>query len=221
MILINLRPNTSGGGTGTIGGGVAGNLPRLSGPLSGIQVQLLNANGTVPLSFRRSTTTGSTGSFQFSGLPWGSYLLRCEHPGMHSVSVPVTLSAQNPSHQNTTFSAGTTGFMVTSSFLSLQVGPRSTLKPNPVRAGQSLHWMIEEEEGISNRGVEIPVVSWEITDLQGKIHGQGTSVEAHETPNGHGLGGTLSLEGIPPGMYLLRVHRPSGSPLQGRFLVLP
>ncbi|MEY3158329.1 MAG: SdrD B-like domain, partial [Bacteroidota bacterium] len=189
--------------------------------LSGIQVQLLNANGTVPLSFRHSTTTGSTGSFQFSGLPWGSYLLRCEHPGMHSVTVPVTLSAQNPSHQSTTFSAGTTGFMVTSSVRNLLGGPRSTLKPNPVRAGQSLHWLIEEEEGISDRGVENPAVSWEITDLQGKIHGQGSAVEAHETPNGSGLGGTLSLDGIAPGMYLLRVHRPSGSPLQGRFLVLP
>ena len=221
LFVINLRPNTSGGGTGTIGGGVAGNLPRLSGPLSGIQVQLLNANGTVPLSFRRSTTTGSTGSFQFSGLPWGSYLLRCEHPGMHSVTVPVTLSAQNPSHQSTTFSAGTTGFMVTSSVRNLLGGPRSTLKPNPVRAGQSLHWLMEEEEGVVLPGGENPVVTWEIMDLQGKIHGQGSAVEAHENPNGHGLGGTLSLEGIDPGIYLLRVQRPLGSALQGRFLILP
>jgi hypothetical protein len=221
LFVINLRPNTSGGGTGTIGGGVAGNLPRLSGPLSGIQVQLLNANGTVPLSFRRSTTTGSTGSFQFSGLPWGSYLLRCEHPGMHSVTVPVTLSAQNPSHQSTTFSAGTTGFMVTSSVRNLQGGPRSTLKPNPVRAGQSLHWLIEEEEGVVLPGGENPVVTWEITDLQGKIHGQGSAHEVLETPNSSGLGGTLSLEGIDPGIYLLRVQRPSGSALQGRFLILP
>jgi hypothetical protein len=221
LFVINLRPNTSGGGTGTIGGGVAGNLPRLSGPLSGIQVQLLNANGTVPLSFRRSTTTGSTGSFQFSGLPWGSYLLRCEHPGMHSVTVPVTLSAQNPSHQSTTFSAGTTGFMVTSSVRNLLGGPRSTLKPNPVRAGQSLHWLIEEEEGVVLPGGENPVVTWEITDLQGKIHGQGSAHEVLETPNSSGLGGTLSLEGIDPGIYLLRVQRPSGSALQGRFLILP
>ena len=221
LFVINLRSNTSGGGTGTIGGGVAGNLPRLSGPLSGIQVQLLNANGTVPLSFRRSTTTGSTGSFQFSGLPWGSYLLRCEHPGMHSVTVPVTLSAQNPSHQSTTFSAGTTGFMVTSSVRNLLGGPRSTLKPNPVRAGQSLHWLIEEEEGGVLPGGENPVVTWEITDLQGKIHGQGSAHEVPETPNSSGLGGTLSLEGIDPGIYLLRVQRPSGSALQGRFLILP
>lgn len=218
---INLSPNTSGGGTGTIGGGVAGNLPRLSGPLTGIQVQLLNANGTVPLSFRRSTTTGTTGAFQFSGLPWGSYLLRCEHPGMHSVTVPVTLSAQNPSHQSTTFSAGTTGFMVTSSVRNLLGGPRSTLMPNPVRAGQSLHWLIEEEDGIVLPGGENSVVTWEITDLQGKIHGQGSRMESVETPSRSGLGGTLSLEGIAPGIYLLRVQRPLGSALQGRFLILP
>jgi hypothetical protein len=35
------------------------------------------------------------------------------------------------------------------------------------------------------------------------------------------LGGTLSLEGIAPGIYLLRVQRPLGSALQGRFLILP
>jgi hypothetical protein len=140
---------------------------------------------------------------------------------MHSVTVPVTLSAQNPSHQSTTFSAGTTGFMVTSSVRNLLGGPRSTLKPNPVRAGQSLHWLIEEEEGVVLPGGENPVVTWEITDLQGKIHGQGSIHEVLETPNSSGLGGTLSLEGIDPGIYLLRVQRPSGSALQGRFLILP
>jgi hypothetical protein len=46
-------------------------------------------------------------------------------------------------------------------------------------------------------------------------------MEAVETPSRSGLGGTLSLEGIAPGIYLLRVQRPLGSALQGRFLILP
>ena len=218
---INLRPNTSGGGTGTIGGGVAGNLPRLSGPLSGIQVQLLNANGTQALSFRRSGLTNHTGSFQFSGLPWGSYLLRCEHPGMHSVMVPVTLNAQNPSHQSTTFSAGSTGFLVTSSVLNLNGGARMTLKPNPVPAGQNLNWFIQGGRGSSLTGMDIQLASWKITDLQGKIHAQGSANEAGETLNDSGIGGSLRLEGLAPGLYLIQLRQTSGTVHQGRFLVLP
>jgi hypothetical protein len=221
FLVINLRPQTSGGGTGTIGGGVGGNLPRLSGPLSGIQVQLLNANGTVPTSFRRSTLTNGTGNFQFSGLPWGSYLLRCEHPGMHSMMVPVTLSAQNPSHQSTTFSAGSTGFSITTSVQNLGAETAATLRPNPIVSGQNLHWSLKHETADSDIEAPNTVISWKITDLQGKAHlseiNQGAAFAVEE--GGHR--GQISSKGLGPGLYLLQLQRSSGSVHQGRFLVLP
>lgn len=220
FLIINLRPQTSGGGTGTVGGGVGGNLPRLSGPLSGIQVQLLNANGGVPTSFRNSTITNATGNFQFSGLPWGSYLLRCEHPGMHSMMVPVALSAQNPSHQSTTFSAGSTGFSITSSVQNSLNRPEAVLRPNPLVPGQTLYWALKGD-GELNSETTNPVMTWSITDLQGKVHFSGADYGLTFSMEEDGLSGQFSTNGILPGLYLLQLQRASGAIHQGLFLVIP
>jgi len=220
FLVIDLCANQGGSGGGTVGGGVAGNLPRLSGPLQGIQVQLINANGMTPISHRRSVTTGPTGSFMFSNVPFGSYLLRCEHPGMHSTMVPVVLSATSPTHSSTTFNAGSNGFTVSTSSVQDLSLSRFQAYPNPVSKSGVITVQFQadllagetRQAPNSDRSL-LGSLSVVIRDLRGKI--------AWRQEMGHPYGGSdpgflsnfaldLSPSGIEPGIYTLEVQDSRG-----------
>jgi hypothetical protein len=220
FLVIDLCANQGGSGGGTVGGGVGGNLPRLSGPLQGIQVQLINANGMTPISHRRSVTTGPTGSFVFSNVPFGSYLLRCEHPGMHSTMVPITLSATSPTHSSTTFNAGSNGFTVSTSSVQDLSLSRFQAYPNPVSKGGVITVQFqadllagETRQGPNSDRSLLGSLSVVIRDLKGKI--------AWRQEIGHPYGGPdpgflsnfdldLSPSGIEPGIYTLEVRDSRG-----------
>lgn len=223
FLVIDLCANQGGTGGGTIGGGVAGNLPRLSGPLAGIQVQLINANGMNPVSHRRSVRTGPAGSFAFTNIPYGSYLLRCEHPGMHSVMVPITLSAGSPTHNSTIFNAGSNGFTAsTSSVGNLDLGV-AMIYPNPVKSGQELiiHWNVADF--VADFASDKPL-TLSIRDLQGKV-----CVRQEINPSNMGpMGGQsptlkagLSTSGLKAGIYTLDLHHFSGITKVFRLVVEP
>ncbi len=223
FLVIDLCANQGGTGGGTIGGGVAGNLPRLSGPLAGIQVQLINANGMNPVAHRSSVRTGTAGSFAFTNIPYGSYILRCEHPGMHSNMVPIMLSVGSPAHNSTVFNAGSNGFTAsTSSVRNLDLGV-ATIYPNPVKSGQELiiHWNVADF-GADFASDEPLIVS--IRDLQGKA-----SVCQEISPSNMGPMGDqsprfragLSTSGLKAGIYILDLHHFSGLSKVFRLVVEP
>ncbi|MFM8976999.1 MAG: carboxypeptidase-like regulatory domain-containing protein, partial [Bacteroidota bacterium] len=223
FLVIDLCANQGGTGGGTIGGGVAGNLPRLSGPLAGIQVQLINTNGMNPVSHRRSVRTGPAGSFAFTNIPYGSYLLRCEHPGMHSVMVPITLSAGSPTHNSTIFNAGSNGFTAsTSSVGNLDLGV-AMIYPNPLKSGHELiiHWNVADF--VADFASDKPLILF-IRDLQGKV-----CVRQEISPNNEGpMGGQsltfragLSTSGLKAGIYTLDLHHFSGITKVFRLVVEP
>ncbi len=231
FLVIDLCANQGGTGGGTIGGGVAGNLPRLSGPLEGIQVQLINANGMTPLSHRKSVMTGPNGSFSFTSIPFGSYLLRCEHPGLHSVMMPITLSAASPNHASTIFNAGSNGFTASAaSVRGIEFGG-GLLYPNPVKAGQKLTFQwnqvdfsltLTETANIGGRTNDHATLL--VRDLRGKICAH---QEISQSSRGmDDLYSTqfevgLSTSGLDAGIYTLELHDFKGHAKVFRLVVEP
>jgi hypothetical protein len=237
-IIIDLCANQGGSGGGTVSGGVAGNLPRLSGPLPGIQVQLINANGMTPISHRRSVLTGSNGLFTLNDVPLGSYLLRCEHPGMHSVMVPVALSSSSPTHSFTSFNAGSNGFSLSSSSVQEIGFANGLIYPNPVQAGGQLTLLFNQTSG-TPPGMGFSVSEPGTTDLEEEgagnyilhirdIRGQtclrqeikqfviGTELETT-----HKISFELADSSIPAGIYTVELQGPMGRTKVFRLVVEP
>ena len=219
FLVIDLCANQGGTGGGSVGGGVAGNLPRLSGPLAGIQVQLINANGITPVSHCRSVKTGPAGSFAFTNIPYGSYLLRCEHPGMHSNMVPITLSAGSPAHNSTIFNAGSSGFIASTSSLRILEFGEARLYPNPLKSGQELtiHW------NQSDFSSDKPLYLY-LRDLQGKACLRqliSPSRVGQQEEFGPSFKAVFSTSGLDAGIYTLELHHLSGVTKVFRLVVEP
>jgi hypothetical protein len=101
------------GGPGFIGGLVseganfqsAGNGPEFSGPgdpLGGVSIVLTMLDGT-PMAVAVSHTNGQYG---FPNLPYGTYILTIDVPGLLPVSTTVTIGPAQPSHSGINFSVG-------------------------------------------------------------------------------------------------------------------
>jgi len=146
-------------------------------------------------------------------------LLRCEHPGMHSVMVPITLSAGSPTHNSTIFNAGSSGFTVsTSSVGNLDLGV-AMIYPNPVKSGQELIMLWSEADFASDGPLILS-----IRDLQGKV-----CLRQEVSPSSMGpMGGQsptfragLSTSGLKAGIYTLDLHHFSGITKVFRLVVEP
>jgi hypothetical protein len=195
-LMENLNPGT---GTGGVGGGVGGTLPRLASPLTGVWVQLLNAQQD---RVHRSVATNAQGVYSFNNLPFGTYYIRCEYPGEHSDRIRVDLTASSPVQLNHSFSSGSGGFSLATGLGDLSDLPRLLVYPNPVTEGQlrvacasgdcAARWMIRD---ISGRAV-LSSVSSEVN---------ASSID-------------LDVRALSPGMYTLEWMSTSGLHL-GRFMV--
>ncbi len=146
---------------GLTGGGVIGGLitdpqhlvaeedgeQRNGGGLANVVVLLHDVNG-LPLDYEVSLEDGS---FRFTELPYGTYRVSFDIPGIISPDVWVTLTAQNPEILNVNLTAGTVAVD----------DPRSEeirLYPNP--AAHRIHMAVPGE----NQPYEI-----QVTDMQGKM----------------------------------------------------
>jgi len=150
-------------------------------------------------------------------------LLRCEHPGMHSVMVPITLSAGSPAHNSTIFNAGSSGFTAsTSSVGNLDLGV-AMIYPNPVKSGHELiiHWNVADF--VADFDSDKPLIL-SIRDVQGKVCTRQEINPGNLGPMG-GQSPTfragLSTSGLKAGIYTLDLHHFSGITKVFRLVVEP
>jgi hypothetical protein len=125
------------GGPGFIGGLVseganfqsAGNGPEFSGPgdpLGGVSIVLTMLNGT-PMAVAVSHTNGQYG---FPNLPYGTYILTIDVPGLQPVSTTVTIGPAQPSHSGINFSVGQHSASVSTQ--NIENESLARIFPNPV-----------------------------------------------------------------------------------------
>lgn len=195
-LMENLNPGT---GTGGVGGGVGGTLPRLASPLSGVWVQLLNAQQD---RVHRAVSTNAQGAYSFNNLPYGTYYIRCEYPGEHSDRIRVDLTAASPVQLNHSFSSGPSGFSIAAGIGGPSTLPRLDLYPNPVTEGRLR--VVCASGNCSAR--------WMIRDLSGRAVLSSVSSETGESSI------YLDVHALAPGVYTLEWLSTTGLHL-GRFIV--
>ncbi|MFZ9939761.1 MAG: carboxypeptidase-like regulatory domain-containing protein [Bacteroidia bacterium] len=195
-LMETLNPGT---GTGGVGGGVGGTLPRLANPLTGVWVQLLNSQQTL---VHRSVATNAQGVYSFNNLPFGTYYIRCEYPGEHSDRIRVDLTATSPIQLNHSFSSGPGGFSFATGLGESSDLPRLLVYPNPVT------------EGILRVACASGdcAARWVIRDLSGKsvLSSSSTDISVPSIE--------LDVRTLAPGVYTLEWLSTSGLHL-GRFMV--
>lgn len=109
VVVIEMTPGQNPGGPGFIGGLVSqgANLTGGGGtngfgegdPFAGASVVLTLPNGT-PVA---ATVTNASGQYSFPNLPWGTYVLTLDIPGLGPVSITVTIGPDEPLANNINF----------------------------------------------------------------------------------------------------------------------
>lgn len=199
---IHLVPASNLEGGGVIGGTIidpsnilADIEPEIRGAsgLAGIVVLLKNASGE-PLQFRRS---GENGNFRFDNLPYGTYRLSFDVPGIPSPEIWVTISPANPEQTQITLEIDGLG-VGTDEPGSHQV----TIYPNP--ATQDIFIPLQSVH---------PVYAVQVTDVQGKVVFEGS------VPNQGGIL-TVRVDTFVPGLYFVHV-RNGQTGYHGKFIKQP
>lgn len=183
---ITLIKGQNPGGPGFIGGLVSqganftgNNDDRGEGdPLPGISIVLTLPDGT-PVAH---ATTDANGQYSFPNLPWGTYVLTIDIPGLAPVSTTVTIGPGQPSASNVNFkvdgdSAGVSGTD------DLGAGVSVKIFPNPVR---DVLWV----ESIENATLTLSNATGQVV-RQLPSNSQRTQV---------------TMADLPSGMYFLTVH---------------
>lgn len=199
MVIDLMETLSPGTGTGGIGGGVGGTLPRLASPLTGVWVQLLNAQQD---RVYRSVSTNAQGAYSFNNLPYGTYYIRCEYPGEHSDRILVDLTATSPVQLNHSFTSGPSGFSIATGIGVPSDLPRLHVYPNPVTEGR-LRVACASGDCAAR---------WMIRDLSGRAVLSSVSSEVSESTI------DLDVRVLAPGMYTLEWLSTSSLHL-GRFIV--
>lgn len=175
----------TGGGGGTIGGGVFGNLPFVgSGGIAGMQIQLMDASNTI----LRITYTNTAGSFNLAGLPFGTYRLRVERFGLSSSVATVVIDAANPNQQNIDFTVNGSSIATSVAEEIIQI---KSVYPNP--ATTTMHVVLSATAG-NKQFVQIH-------DLQGRL----VLEKLIDLTQGEQRV-SLDVSGIRKGMYLLTLQ---------------
>lgn len=183
---INMIQGQNPGGPGFIGGLVSQGANLQSGvgtpensdePMTGAQVILRTTDGT-PVAARR---TGTDGTFTFDGLPWGSYIVSTDLPGIDPQHQTVTIGPDQPSVTGLAFTVKIT----TSTTAALLSGAQPLrLRPNPATD----RVMLEAPEGL---------FELILTDGQGRqvrrVQVQGPNVE-------------IDVLSLPAGLYFIHLQ---------------
>jgi phosphatidate phosphatase APP1 len=201
MVIDLMEALSPGTGTGGVGGGVGGTLPRLANPLTGVWVQLLNSQQTL---VHRSVATNAQGVYSFNNLPFGTYYIRCEYPGEHSDRIRVDLTGSNPTQVNHSFTSGPGGFSTATGVTNPSQLPRIHVFPNPVLNGRL--WVRCASEHCA--------AQWLIRDLSGRQVLASSGVAGTETDSSV----ELDVTRLTPGLYTLEWISPRGMHV-GRFMV--
>jgi hypothetical protein len=166
-------------GIGIINGYISfeGNIPAGSGLQTNI---ILSDEMNHPLLF---TEPDSSGAFAFSGLPFGTYLVRADLAGRPCEPQPVTLSSSNPT-------ASFVQLIINEAALFGMTFDIGNIYPNP-----ALHHLHSDIESIKDLSVEVTV-----TDIMGKtLMSQNVSLhKGSQTIR-------MDITSLPSGIYLLRI----------------
>ena len=185
---IFLLPSTDFNGGGVIGGFITDPNHLVAGEneehrgldgLNNIEVLLSNAEGQ-PLNY---AITLQDGSFRFTGLPWGTYRVRFDIPGLTSPDIWVTLTPEDPERLqvNLVVNDGTTA-------VADPVSTEIKLYPNPAK----------EEINIPVPGINT-TYDIKLVDMQGKV------VHAGSERNTQGVL-RVDISSYPPGLYHIQLH---------------
>lgn len=184
---IDLIPGQNPGGPGFIGGLVSEGA-NLQGhgngaewgegdPMAGVNVVLTLPDGT-PMAV---TVTNSAGNYEFPDLPWGTYVVTLDIPGMPLVSATVVIGQNQPTQGNVNFKVDNNSIAL--SALEHELKLRVRVSPNPV---EDL-LLIETAER----------ADMTLMDVQGKVH---------LNVFGNGAETRISIGHLPSGVYFLAVR---------------
>jgi len=184
---IHLIPGQNPGGPGFIGGLVSegANLQGHGGgaesgegePMAGVNVVLTLPDGT-PVSV---TATNSEGIYEFPDLPWGTYVVTLDIPGIPPVSVTVVIGQNHPSMGNVNFKVDNNSIALSAQDLDLKLKVR--VSPNPVE--DQLLVETADRADLTLRDVQGSVLL--------NVFGQGTQTR-------------ISMGHLPAGVYFLSVQ---------------
>jgi hypothetical protein len=189
IMLIPVDPD--GAGPGAIGGGVfdedgfwGGHNDERGDPMSNIEVILHNGADT-PVAY---VMTGADGTFNFDNLPYGTYTLYVEIPGMEQGEKTIVLGPDNETVNNVAFvvegseiTTSTREVLLTDQFVGLY--------PNPAK-------------NVLNVEVNMPlhkIIGYQVVNLTGQVVG-----------NSNFDGGQVDVSILTPGVYILKVQTTDG-----------
>lgn len=183
---VNLVAGQNPGGPGFIGGLVSQGANFISNedeaergagdPMANVTIVLTRQDGT-PVAV---VYTHTDGSYSFPNLPWGTYILTIDIPGIAPVSKTITIGPATPSVTDVNFEVeGLTSAVPGIDGLAVQF----SAFPNPF--GSFLNVKVEE------------AVQLELRDMSGR-----TLIQQHVQPGVH----RLPADNLPAGMYFLQVR---------------
>ncbi len=190
IMLIAVDPD--GAGPGIIGGGVFdedgfwgghGGDERDS-PMANVEVILHNGADT-PVAY---AMTGADGTFSFDNLPYGTYTLYVEIPGMEQGEKTIVLNPDNETVNNVAFIVEGSE-ITTSTRAVLLIDEFVGLYPNPAK-------------NVLNVEVNTPlhkIIGYQVVNLTGQVVG-----------NSFFKDGTVDVSTLSPGVYVLKIQTKEG-----------
>jgi hypothetical protein len=184
---IDMIPTQNFNGPGFVGGkvseganltGSGGHIESEGDPMPNMNVVLTKADGT-PL---KHALTNAEGQYSFSNLPWGTYVIWLDIPGIKPVSITVVLGPNNPKSTGRDFKVDDNSAISSTDDLEIVQGAR--IYPNPT---SDVIWVdLRAQAQISLSNTKGQIVQ-QINDASGTTR--------------------LSTENLPAGIYLLSVRR--------------
>lgn len=212
---VNVSGNTNGvdiwliaganpGGPGFIGGDVTQGANKTSGPgdpLAEIQVMLLDMNN-YPLAYVYSDAEGK---FEFDGIPYGTYKVWAEVPGLLTTPAIVTISANEPNIDGI-------GIIVTSS--EVTTGISSPLEAAKLQFGNIFPNPMKEDAFISISSEMNLQLNFAVYDVTGRMaENRLVNIPAGKTQV------AIETGSLTPGVYTLNIQSADGSLRISRKLV--
>lgn len=188
---ISLIPGVNPGGPGFIGGSVLAGANKQGGTMANVPVLLLDASMN-PVA---ATYSAADGSFSFSNVAYGDYLVYVDMLNRTTVPVPVTLSAAAASTSNIEIEIGRESITYTTGIENAFDAGMSTIYPNPTAANAALDLSLDQAG-------EITI---EITTAVGQTLTSNTQMLS---AGKHTL--SLYTEALPAGVYLVRLQTSNG-----------
>ena len=186
IALLQLSNST---GAGSISGNIASGIPKtgaIGDPVPNVSMVLSTVNGKA----LRFVKTDAMGNYTLANLPYGTYHLRPEKAGIQAPNVTIVLGPQTPT-QSTNWTLGTSAFTTSTSTGINTVSPADlglSLYPNPAT------------QSVTVRMAQNANATITLMDAAGRT--LATRQTASQTT-------TLPLEGIAPGIYMVRVNTAS------------